>query len=48
MFVVEALHDAAPVDVARALDDLRDILAEHQPQAALTTYLLNAATPSTD
>ena len=35
LVTIEGHHDAAAIDVATALDDLVDLLAQHQPQATI-------------
>jgi DNA/RNA-binding domain of Phe-tRNA-synthetase-like protein len=45
LFVVEGHHDTARQDVESALTDLASLLASHQPQGQIESYVLSPANP---
>jgi hypothetical protein len=48
LIVVEGHHDAAGRDVESALSDLMSLLASHQPQGQIKSYVLSPANPHTE
>ena len=48
LIVVEGHHDAAGRDVESALSDLTSLLASHQPQGQIRSYVLSPANPCTE
>ena len=48
LIVVEGHHDAAGRDVESALSDLTSLLASHQPQGQIKSYVLSPANPRTE
>ncbi len=47
LIVVEGHHDTAGQDVESALTDLTSLLASHQPQGQIESYVLSATNPRT-
>jgi DNA/RNA-binding domain of Phe-tRNA-synthetase-like protein len=48
LFVVEGHHDTARRDVESALTDFTSLLASHQPQGQIKSYVLSPANPRTE
>jgi DNA/RNA-binding domain of Phe-tRNA-synthetase-like protein len=47
LIIIEGHHDAADRDVASALTDLTSLLASHQPQGQIESYVLSPTNPRT-
>jgi hypothetical protein len=47
LIVVEGHHDTASRDVESALTDLDSLLASHQPQGRIESYVLSPTNPRT-
>jgi DNA/RNA-binding domain of Phe-tRNA-synthetase-like protein len=47
LIIIEGHHDAADRDVASALTDLISLLASHQPQGQIESYVLSPTNPRT-
>jgi hypothetical protein len=48
IMVVEGHHDTASRDVESALTDLTSLLASHQPQGRIKSYMLSPANRHTE
>jgi hypothetical protein len=48
IMVVEGHHDTASRDVESALTDLTSLLASHQPQGRIKSYMLSPANHHTE
>ena len=48
LIVVEGHHDTAGRDVESALSDLTSLIASHQPQGQIKSYVLSPANPHTE